>query len=93
MRELPRPAVVALSCVIAVVANLIVYGCRPGSRWHVPVHVRRDAGRGGRRPADFDTASTATLAVCHVTLVPISIAAVVAIGRRTQATRAARAKA
>ena len=26
-------------------------------------------------PADFDTASTATLAVCHVTLVPISIAA------------------
>lgn len=44
-------------------------------------------------PADFDIASTATPAVCHVTLVPIRIAAVVAIGRRTQATRTARAKA
>jgi hypothetical protein len=34
-------------------------------------------------PADFDTASTVTLALCHLTLVPILIAAVVAIGRAT----------
>ncbi|MGW3607478.1 DUF6069 family protein [Micromonospora sp. NPDC005161] len=42
-------------------------------------------------PTDFDTASKATLALCHLTLVPITIAAVVAIGRQAGATRAAKA--
>ncbi|MFU8876214.1 DUF6069 family protein [Micromonospora sp. SL4-19] len=41
-------------------------------------------------PTDFDTASKATLALCHLTLVPTTIAAVVAIGRRTGATRASK---
>jgi len=36
-------------------------------------------------PADFDTTSTVTLALCHLTLVPITIAAVLAIGRRSRA--------
>ncbi|MEU5940536.1 DUF6069 family protein [Micromonospora sp. NPDC047548] len=39
-------------------------------------------------PTDFDTASKATLALCHLTLVPIIIAAVVAIGRQARPTRA-----
>ncbi|MEH0937815.1 DUF6069 family protein [Micromonospora psammae] len=39
-------------------------------------------------PADFDTASKPTLALCHLTLVPITVAAVVAIGRQAGATRA-----
>ncbi|MFF0371579.1 DUF6069 family protein [Micromonospora sp. NPDC005087] len=42
-------------------------------------------------PTDFDTASKATLALCHLTLVPITIAAVVAIGRQAGATRATKA--
>ncbi|MET8350901.1 DUF6069 family protein [Micromonospora sp. NPDC005206] len=42
-------------------------------------------------PTDFDTASKATLALCHLTLVPITIAAVVAIGREAGATRATKA--
>ncbi|GAA4608214.1 hypothetical protein BJY16_006725 [Actinoplanes octamycinicus] len=33
-------------------------------------------------PADFDTVSTITLALCHLTLVPITVAAVLALGRR-----------
>jgi hypothetical protein len=33
-------------------------------------------------PADFDTVSTVTLAVCHLTLVPIIVAAVTALGPR-----------
>lgn len=39
-------------------------------------------------PADFDTTSRVALALCHVTLVPISIAAVRAIGHRAQGLRA-----
>lgn len=42
-------------------------------------------------PTDFDTASKATLALCHLTLVPITIAAVVAIGRQPRVTRATEA--
>jgi hypothetical protein len=34
-------------------------------------------------PADFDTVSTVSLALCHLTLVPIIVAAVTALGRRT----------
>lgn len=141
MRELPRPAVVALSGVVAVVANLVVYGAgrAAGGTFRftsagMPAEVDAVTVAGFSAvplligltavallaplgswvirvasvvgpllavgtilvmtvPADFDIASTATLAVCHVTLVPISIAAVVAIGRRTQATRTARARA
>jgi hypothetical protein len=33
-------------------------------------------------PADFDTVSTVSLALCHLTLVPIIVAAVTALGRR-----------
>ncbi|MFJ8582801.1 DUF6069 family protein [Micromonospora sp. NPDC093277] len=42
-------------------------------------------------PTDLDTASKAALALCHLALIPITIAAVVAIGRRAQAIRATRA--
>ncbi|SBT43145.1 DUF6069 family protein [Micromonospora auratinigra] len=35
-------------------------------------------------PTDFDTASKATLALCHLTLVPITIAAVIAVDRATR---------
>jgi hypothetical protein len=42
-------------------------------------------------PTDFDTASKATLALCHLTLAPITIAAVVAIGRQSGVTRATEA--
>lgn len=38
-------------------------------------------------PADFDRASTTTLALCHLALVPIIVVAVVAIGRRAGAIR------
>ncbi|MFC0004434.1 DUF6069 family protein [Micromonospora siamensis] len=37
-------------------------------------------------PTDFDTMSKVTLALCHVTLVPITLAAVVAIARRARST-------
>ncbi|MFF5171913.1 DUF6069 family protein [Micromonospora sp. NPDC000089] len=40
-------------------------------------------------PADFDRASTTTLALCHLALAPIIIVAVVAIGRRSAALRGA----
>jgi hypothetical protein len=33
-------------------------------------------------PADFDTVSTVTLAVCHLTLVPVIVAAVTVLGPR-----------
>ncbi|MBM2623137.1 hypothetical protein JIG36_47340 [Actinoplanes sp. LDG1-06] len=41
-------------------------------------------------PADLDTTSTITLSLCHVTLAPISVAAVLALGRggRSRAGRA-----
>lgn len=42
-------------------------------------------------PADFDTTSTVTLAVCHLTLVPIIIVVVAAIARRVRRTRGAAA--
>ncbi|MEU4423587.1 DUF6069 family protein [Actinoplanes sp. NPDC024001] len=35
-------------------------------------------------PADFDSVSTTTLALCHLTLVPITIAAALALGRRSR---------
>jgi hypothetical protein len=38
-------------------------------------------------PADFDAISKTTLALCHLTLVPIVLVAVAAIGRRVAAPR------
>ncbi|MEU4791191.1 hypothetical protein ACFWRG_05375 [Micromonospora tulbaghiae] len=35
-------------------------------------------------PADLDTTSTITLAVCHLTLAPIIVVAVTALGRRAR---------
>ncbi|MEV6304283.1 DUF6069 family protein [Actinoplanes sp. NPDC051861] len=44
-------------------------------------------------PADFDTTSTVTLALCHLTLVPIIVVAVRALARRAETVRAARTSA
>jgi hypothetical protein len=132
MPELPRPVLVALGGLTAVVVNLAVYGIgrAAGGSFRftsagapaevdavtvagfsaVPLLIGLTAvallaplGTWVTRaalvvgpllavgtialmtlPADFDAASTTTLALCHLTLVPITIAAVLAIGRSTR---------
>jgi hypothetical protein len=39
-------------------------------------------------PADLDTVSTITLSLCHLTLAPISVLAVIALGRRARPAQA-----
>lgn len=89
--EVDAVTVAGFSAVPLLIGLTVVALLAPRARWVVPV-----AAVAGpllalgtivvmTLPADFDGISRTTLALCHVTLAPITVAAVIAIGRRAGA--------